>query len=230
MFTCFLILNHYHGYYRSLSHIQQSIILSLLDAGQSGEAIARQTGISPSAISKPHSKEHSVLLKAIGGHPYKLSPTNICHAQHLITLGKAENAVQVTKALSNIINQPLSTSTVRLHLEKAGMKAMVKSKHHLLFSRYRKAHRDFACVHKDWTIEDWKKIIWSNETKINCLWSDGCKWAWKRAGEGLSNRLVDETLKFGGGSLMMWGCMTWEGVGFAIKIDGRMDGDLYLPI
>ena len=29
---------------------------------------------------------------------------------------------------------------------------------------------------------------------------------------------------------MMWGCMTWEGVGFANKIDGRMDGDLYLQI
>ena len=29
---------------------------------------------------------------------------------------------------------------------------------------------------------------------------------------------------------MMWGCMTWEGVGFATKIDGRMNGDLYLQI
>ena len=29
---------------------------------------------------------------------------------------------------------------------------------------------------------------------------------------------------------MMWGCMTWEGVGFASKIDGGMDGDLYLQI
>ena len=29
---------------------------------------------------------------------------------------------------------------------------------------------------------------------------------------------------------MVWGCMTWEGVGYAAKIDGRMDGDLYLQI
>ena len=100
---------------KSLSHTQHSTILSLLDAGQSGEAIARQTGVSPSAISKLHSKEHSVLPKAIGGHPFKLSSTNIHHVQHLITSGKAENAVQVTKALSNIINQPLSANTVCLH-------------------------------------------------------------------------------------------------------------------
>ena len=76
-------------------------------------------------------------------------------------------------------------------------------------------------------MEDWKKVIWSDETKINHLGSDRHKWAWKRAGEGLNDRLVEGTLKFGG-SLMMWGCMTWEGVGFTSKIDGRMDGDLYL--
>ena len=29
---------------------------------------------------------------------------------------------------------------------------------------------------------------------------------------------------------MIWGCMTWEGVGYAAKIDGRMDSDLYLQI
>ena len=32
---------------------------------------------------------------------------------------------------------------------------------------------DFAIAHKDWTLEDWKKVIWSDETKINCL---GFRW------------------------------------------------------
>jgi len=53
---------------------------------------------------------------------------------------------------------------------------------------------------------------------------------WKKAGEGLSDRLVEGTKKFWGGSLMMWGCMMWDGVGYACKIDGRMDADLYIKI
>ena len=28
---------------------------------------------------------------------------------------------------------------------------------------------DFAIRHKDWTLEDWKRVVWSDETKINCL-------------------------------------------------------------
>ena len=73
-------------------------------------------------------------------------------------------------------------------------------------------------------------MVWSDETKINCLGSDGCKWVWKRLGEGLSDRLVEGTVKFGEGSVMIWGCMTWKGVGYAAKIDGGMDSDLYLQI
>ena len=89
---------------------------------------------------------------------------------------------------------------------------------------------DFAISYKDWTVEDWKKVVWSDKTKINCLGSDGRKWAWKKPGEGLSDRIVEGTVKFGGGSLMMWGCMMWEGVGYGCKINGRMDAELYTKI
>ena len=68
-----------------------------------------------------------------------------------------------------------------------------------------------------------KLIIWG-------LRSDGGEWVWKKTGEQLSERYVQETMKFGGGSLMMWGCMTAQGVGFACKIDGGMDATLYTNI
>ena len=29
---------------------------------------------------------------------------------------------------------------------------------------------------------------------------------------------------------MLWGCMTWERVGFACRIEGKMDADLYVQI
>ena len=88
------------------------------------------------------------------------------------------------------------------------MKAVVKSKCPLLSAKHCKAHLDFAYADKDWIVDNLKRVIWSDEIKINCLGSDGHKWAWKKAGEGLSNRLVEGTVKFGGGSVMMWGCIT----------------------
>jgi len=149
---------------------------------------------------------------------------------HLMERGKIENATQGTQVLKNILNQPLASKTVRRHLKKAGMKAVVKKKKPLLSARHRKARREFAEAHLEWTVEDWKHVVWSDETKINRLGSDGRRWVYKKAGEPLNDRLVEGTLKFGGGSVMVWGCMLWEGPGYAVKIDGRMDGELYRQI
>ena len=83
------------------------------------------------------------------------------------------------------------------------MKAVVKKKKPFLSKRHRRERLDWAVAHQHWTVEDWKRVVWSDETKIDRLGSDGKKWVWKKAGEGLSDRLVEGTLKFGGGSLMI---------------------------
>jgi hypothetical protein len=83
---------------------------------------------------------------------------------------------------------------VRRKLKEAGLKAVVKKKRPILSQRHRKERLDFAVAHQHWTVEDWKRVVWSDETKVNRLGSDGKKWAWKKAGEGLSNRLVEGTL------------------------------------
>jgi hypothetical protein len=81
----------------------------------------------------------------------------------------------------------------------------------LLTAQHKKARLDFALAHQDWTIDDWKRVVWSDETKINHLGSDGRKWVWKGKGEGLSDRLVEGTQKFGGGSLRLYG-LEWCGL------------------
>ena len=102
-----------------------------------------------------------------------LSDTSIRYAIRLIGSGKAENAVQVTKSLQDITDTTFCAQTVRNGLKKAGMRAVVKKKRPLLTKKHMKGRLDFAIAHQDWTLEDWKKVVWSDETKINRLGSDG---------------------------------------------------------
>ena len=216
---------------RSLSATQTQHILFLLDSGKSGEQISASTGVGTATISRLRSKHRSSLQKSLGGRPTKVSPATTRHAIHLICTGKAENAAQLAKPLADIINQSLTTRTVRRHLKKAGLKAVVKRKRPFLSKRHQRARLDWAIAHQDWTVEDWKRVVYSDETKINRLGSDGRTYVYKFPGEeNLSDRLVEGTVKFGGGSVMVWGCMIWDGVGYACKIDGKMNAELYTQI
>jgi hypothetical protein len=120
-----------------------------VDSGKSAHQISSSTGIHTSTISRLCSKHHFSLQKSLGRCPSKLSPTNTHHAIQLITSGKAENAVQITRTLKDIINQPLSAKTVYHYLFQAGMKTVVKKKRPFLSKHHRRERLDFAIAHQD---------------------------------------------------------------------------------
>src|SRR5262249_754368 len=134
------------------------------------------------------------------------------------------------KELRNTISTEVSSETVCNALKEAGMKAASKVKKSRLLPRHKRQRLDFAVRYQHWTIEDWKRVVWSDETKINRLGSDGREWVWKKPCSTLTDQHVKGTLKFGSGSLMMWGCMTAQGAGYACRIDGKMDAALYTRI
>jgi hypothetical protein len=51
---------------------------------------------------------------------------------------------------------------------------------------------DFILKYKEWTRKDWKKIIWSKETKINRFGSDGKKWMWKQRGQSVIGFMIED--------------------------------------
>ena len=46
----------------------------------------------------------------------------------------------------------------------------------------------------------------------------------------MKSRHVKQVIKHGGGSVMLWGCMTCEGPGFICQIISRLDSKLYQTI
>jgi hypothetical protein len=205
-------------------------VISLIHAGKSHRAIKHQTGVSLGSISQICSEHCSETPKPTGGQPAHLSPAGTHHAVRLCTYGKGVNATQAAKSVSITENRPIKPWTIRRALKAQGLYAVVKKKKPFMSCQHKRDQMHFAERHLHWTVEDWKKVVASDEVKINCLGSDGRQWAWKRPGEALSGCLVKDTVKHGRGSIMLWGCMLWEGVGFATRIEGKMDAQLYTAI
>ena len=80
-------------------------------------------------------------------------------------------------------------------------------------------------------MEDWKRVLWSDETKINRIGSDGKVYIWKPRDESISDRTTSPTVKHGeGNNLMVWGCMGWNSVGKLVEVVGKMNAEQYCEI
>jgi transposase len=215
---------------KSISSAQTDNILILSSSGLSTRQIASKTGLSRATIARVIKKHIPNKENIKMGCPSKLTPHDKRAIVHCILSGEASNAVQATKFINSIIPSTVSTQTVRNTLKAANLKAVTKKKKPLLSPAHRKRRLAFALKHQHWTVEDWKRVIWSDETKINRMGSDGQEYVWKRAGEPLGEKEVKGTLKFGGGNLMVWGCMGWNGVGIMCEVEGRMNAEQYVSI
>ncbi|KAI6145630.1 hypothetical protein BKA82DRAFT_138431 [Pisolithus tinctorius] len=98
-------------------------VLSMLWDGHSSCHIASKLHIGHSTVSEIHSKALLPLPTNAGGCPSKLTPHDWRHLASLITSGQADTATQ----LKEVTWLAVSAQTIRNHLKKENMKAVVKA-------------------------------------------------------------------------------------------------------
>lgn len=202
----------------------------LLQHGHSVKDVASQLGLGYATVWRIRKQTLPNLPTQLAGRPRILNAYQERHILRSISSGRLDTATQIQRDLKNRQGINITTQTVRNMLKRNGLKSAVKVKKPLLKAKHRKQRLEFAKKYQHWTTEDWRQVIFSDETKINRFGSDGRKWCWKIPARPLQPNHVIPTIKHGGGSLMVWGCITAQGVGYMARIDGTMDAQLYCQI
>src|SRR5690606_33385612 len=66
-------------------------------------------------------------------------------------------------------NKKASYRTITRSLHQLGFNTYRKVKKPFLSSHHKKARLAWAKDHKHWTMENWKTVVWSDETKIDTV-------------------------------------------------------------
>ena len=67
----------------------------------------------------------------------------------------------------------VSENIVRRRLDIAGLFCFLAAKKPFISEKNRKARLEFAHAHKNWAIEQWSHILWSDKSKFNLRHSVG---------------------------------------------------------
>ena len=71
----------------------------------------------------------------------------------------------------------------------------------------RRARLAFYIRYRDWTLEDWKKVIWSDETSVVLGARRGSTRIWRKSDEAFEKLVIRNRWK-GYLEFMFWGCFS----------------------
>lgn len=183
------------------------------------------------AILKKYKETGSVQDRPRSGAPRKTSKREDRHLFNHLRHNPDTSSRDMAKNIApTFTKNPISKDTVRRRLKEWGLKSYVARKKPLLKPEQLAKRLEWAQEHIDWTVEDWKRVAFSDETPLCLFQSYGRKFVWCFPGEQYDDDKVNKTVKHGGGKINVWGIFSWWGAGPLYKIEGIMDGEKYRQI
>ncbi|ORD98750.1 TCB1 [Hepatospora eriocheir] len=139
-------------------------------------------------------------------------------------------SIKITEEINSEFNTNYSARTIRNYLKTVDLSAFRPLKKPLLSSKNIFSTFQYSKEHL-WNSEAyWKKVLWPDDTKINLFGSDGMVYLRRPRGFRGKENFMTPTVKHGKGSIMVWGCFSYEGVGRIEIIKGNMIALYYTKI
>lgn len=171
----------------------------------------------------------TVKVKERSGQPRKISPRH----QRRILRKVTENPQVTSKELQEDLASDglvVHRSTVQRALHREKLHGRVMRKKPFLKSSHKESRLAYAKRHLDKPESFWNNILWTDETKIELFGHNQKRFTWRKKNTAFHQKNILPTVKFGGGSIMLWGCVASSGTGNIVKVEGRMDSNQYQQI
>ena len=213
-----------------LSEFQKGQIVALSDL-YSHREIGLQLGIPHSTVSAFLScytdRENHENLHHIG----RPRQTTSSDDHYLIRSAEGDTSQPLAQLRLNT-NIGVSEQTVRCRLRETGIGKHKAVNRPLLTKKQIAARLKWAREHRDWSVEQWQQVIWSDETIVRNQNDRRPKLVFRRRNkrEKYDPKNVQPKSSYGGASQMAWGCFIGDKLGPIVFVDSSITKEVYLGI
>ena len=166
----------------------------------SQKGIAAWVGCSQSMVSHILKKDFPAQVNN-GGRPNKTSPQDDHALKRIAHSNCFKSTTSITHLWNKTMTSPVSRSTTYPRLQFHGFSSRIPCTKPLLSCKQKKKCLQFAQKYSKWIVEDWKQVIFSDESKFVMGYGNKgpCVWRHKVALKHSVKHLA---------SIMVWGCMS----------------------
>ncbi|GFY13858.1 transposable element Tcb1 transposase [Trichonephila clavipes] len=147
---------------------------------------------------------------------------------HSVTVKKLISS-QILKQWTLTSNVSVCPRTVKGRLLRIGLRGCKARPKPLLTEFQRKRRLTWAREHSLWTIKDWEKVIFSDESQFCISGNQSSAYVRRRTHEEFSPQCLKPTVKYPT-KMMVWGCMSFHGVGRLHIVSGTVKAMDYIEI
>jgi len=208
-------------------------IVEMNALGKSQRFIAKTLGLSRSVVRRVivDKNDHDVGTDLPrSGRPPKFDDRTKRLVGRIIDRGEATTATAAHQILTRDHNISISVQSVRNLLHQQGIHIRHATRRPRLTHEHKRARYEFALAHQDWTVNQWKQVVFSDETVITSNQLDSRHLVWTKDVDPLDPRLIVESVQGGGAKIMVWGCISWYGVHDLVLLEGSVNAEGYIGV
>jgi transposase len=197
--------------------------------GHSVRAVATSVGISVGTVDRIRKKNKENIPPPTMGRPAKISTRTKTVLARQFNTGLMTTPYEGQRFVQATDGVQVHARTVKRNLQQQGVKAYVQQRRPELKPNHVRDRLAFARAHIHWTVDDWKRVMFTDESVFSRVGSFGRKYYYSsHEHKRLSPHQVRSTPQAGGGKMMVWGCITFFGPGDLSRIKGTLNSELYL--
>lgn len=140
------------------------------------------------------------------------------------------SAPKLASQMEQQLGKSASAETIRRILRDHDLHGRIARKKPFISKKNKESRLRFAKEYINKDTSYWDKVIFADESKFNIFGSDGRPYVWRQVNTELQEKHLKPTVKHGGGSVMVWACMSASGVGKLAFIESTMDKNMYLNV
>jgi transposase len=194
---------------RALSDAEKGLVVGMHTAGMRGAHIAQELEMPPSTVYtvlQNFRLRGTVVSPKSPGRPRKLTNRNMRHLERVLHDDRRIPLMEITNQMADIAK--VSCRTVRNALNDLGYRNRVAAKKPFLIKKHKVDRLAFAKQHRNWTEEDWKNIIWTDESCFEVGKNSRQIRVWRKPYERYESKCLAPIFKSGRTSVLIWGAFS----------------------